>query len=209
VRILIEAADNAKNSLIEAAVDDLSVTSIVPPPTPLVQAGFNNGIDGFAFLPDAFRGTNQPAYSAGAWSGTAGVSGGGLQVSLGGLDNEIVQDISGGWSVSFNLASAATVNVQYWYKLTQSSEYEAEECSQVLVSLDGTLHGAGSNDYVTQICGNGNGGSNETSGWQLFSFELPLAAGSHILVVGGYNNQKSWDNEWTEVLIDEVLVEAR
>jgi hypothetical protein len=135
------------------------------------------------------------------------VAGGGLQVTLGGLDTAIVKGISGGWQTTFNLPNPGSVLVSFWYQLTQSPDYDLGELSQVLVSLDSTLYGSGTYDYVAQIEGNGNGGIPETTGWTLFSVEVSdLSAGSHTLVIGGYNNQKSYTNESTEVLIDQVRI---
>ena len=69
------------------------------------------------------------------------------------------------------------------------------------------LYGSGLNDFVAQIDGNGNGGIPKSTGWQLFSITLEgLPAGAHSLVIGGYNNQKSYTNETTEIRIDQVLV---
>jgi hypothetical protein len=206
VRIQIEAADLAKDSLVEAAVDDLSI--IVTETTQvLVSADFNAGPDGFVYLDDAFRGTSQPDYASGSYRGDGGVVGGGLEVLLGGLDTRIIKDISGGWVTTFNLASPGDVVVSFWYNLTQSPDYDLGEYSQMLVSVDGVLYGSGVPDYVAQINGNGNGGIFESTGWQPFSVYLSgLEAGEHLLVIGGYNNQKSYTNEYTEVLIDQVRV---
>ncbi|OQB01452.1 MAG: Aminopeptidase S [Chloroflexi bacterium ADurb.Bin222] len=207
VYLVIEAADLAKDSLIEAAVDDVSITATPPAGAPVLAANFDGGADGFVYSDDTFRGTAQPAYASGAWLAAGGYNGGGLQVSLGGIDNLIINGISGGWSQSFTLAAPAPVNISFWYKLTQSPDYDNGECSQALLAVDGVLYGSGSADYLAQICGNGNGGIEETTGWQLFSLNLgSLGAGSHTLTLGGYNNSKSYNNESSSVLIDEVRV---
>ncbi len=55
--------------------------------------------------------------------------------------------------------------------------------------------------------GNGNGGGDETTGWIYASVRVEgLNAGTHTLTLGGYNNRKSWTNETTEVLLDDVRV---
>ena len=103
-------------------------------------------------------------------------------MSLGGLDNAIINGISGGWSANFTLAAPGPVTISFWYQLTQSPDYDGDEYSQALAGLDGTLLGAAPNDFLAQITGNGNGGIAETTGWQLFSFTTaPLSAGSHTL----------------------------
>lgn len=64
------------------------------------------------------------------------------------------------------------------------------------------------NDYVVEVAGNGNGGPPTTTGWQLFQVSLgTLSAGNHTLIVGGYNNKKTYNNESTEVLIDDVKLQ--
>ena len=64
----------------------------------MLAASFDSGADGFAYADDAFRGTAQPDYASGAWIASGGHQGGALQVSLGGIDTEIVTGMSGGWS---------------------------------------------------------------------------------------------------------------
>ena len=57
-------------------------------------------------------------------------------------------------------------------------------------------------DFVAQL----NGGGNTGTGWQTFSFSVPLAAGDHTIVLGGYNSKKTTADEITTVVIDDVLV---
>ncbi len=208
VYLLIEAADGANATLVEAAIDDLSVTASAPSPT-LLSAAFDGGADGFVYADDAFRETAQPDYADGAHLPAGGFSGGALQVTLGGLDDAIITDISGGWSAGFTLPADGPITVSFWYRLTQSPDYDGDEMTQALAGLDGTLLGASPNDFLAQITGNGNGGIAETTGWQLFSITTaPLPAGGHTLTIGGYNNKKSYNNESSEILIDQVQVIA-
>ncbi len=65
------------------------------------------------------------------------------------------------------------------------------------------------NDYIDQISGNGNGGAEETTGWRQVALSLgSLVGGSHRLIIGGYNNQKTAANETTEVLIDDLVLRS-
>jgi len=209
VRILLTAADLGKDSLVEAALDDLAITASSPN-APLISADFDIDTNGFTYLDDAFFGTNQPDYASGVRVANGCLSGGCLQIALGGLDTEIIEGISGGWSRSFTLPATADVLISFWYKLSQSPDYDLSEFSQMLVSVDGVLYGAGMNNYVAQIDGNGNGGAVETTDWQQFTFMLKgLSAGSYQLRIGGYNNQKTYTNESTEILIDQVLVKIQ
>ncbi len=208
VYLLLEAADFGRESLVEAALDDVSITAAASAAA-ILSESFDGSAGAFTYQDDAFRGTSQPGYASGAYQASGSLSGGGLQVRLGGIDNAIVQGISGGWQTSFSLGAATPVTVSFWYRLSQSGDYEDEELSQALLSVDGLLYGSGSSDTIWQIAGNGNGGGEETSGWQYFTVDLgTLAAGSHSLAIGGYNNRKSMENEWTEIWIDRVLVAA-
>ena len=73
----------------------------------------------------------------------------------------------------------------------------------MLVSVDGVLHGISPNDYIAQVIG----GGPTTTGWQLVQINLgTLAAGTHSVAFGGYNNQKTYPDESVEVLIDDVAV---
>jgi hypothetical protein len=169
--------------------------------TPLVAATFDTGAQGFSYADDAF-GTSQPSYASGT------VSNGALQVLLGGVNNDDIQDISGGWSILFSVSGSSAVSVSFDYTLTQTSEYESNECSEVLVKVNDQLLGRDGPDYVEQMCGNGNGGAAETTGWQTFSTTLSLASGDYVLTLGGYNNQKTLNDEETTILIDNVVVQT-
>ncbi len=69
------------------------------------------------------------------------------------------------------------------------------------------LIGVSPNDHIDQISGNGNGGPDETTGWQQVELNLgSLSAGSHRLILGGYNNQKTAANESTRIQLDDLLL---
>jgi len=176
--------------------------------TELIGTGFSGGANGFSYRDNTFRNTNQGAYASGshitsgAYNGSAG-----LRVRLGGLDNDDIDNMSGGWRADFNLASATSIRLFFRYNLTQDSEYESNEYAQVMASVDGVLYGSNGNDYIQQINGNGNGGSDLSTGWQTYSVNLgTLPAGSHTLIIGGFSNRKTYNNELTTLLIDNVSV---
>lgn len=178
-----------------------------PAATTVIDAHFDADADGFSYADDGFRGTAQPAYASGARIASGGFTGGALQVSLGGIDDAIVQNMSGGWSRTFDLPKSGRVLLSLRIRLTQTPEYESDELSQALVSFDGALAGTGLNDFIAQVAGDGNGGAARTSGWQLVTLDLGTrSAGSHQLTLGGFNNKKTLNNESTEILIDDVLV---
>ena len=173
----------------------------------LLQANFDSDDEGFLFLTDTFRSTSEAAYASGDYIAAGGYAGGALRVVLGGIDGNDIYGMSGGWRQTFDLAAKSDVSISFVYKLTVAQEYESDEWSQVLVSVNGTLYGEGSGDYVAQIAGDGPGGSPIATCWHRFRMDLgELAAGTHTVIIGGYNNKKTYDDESTEIIIDDVFV---
>ena len=185
----------------------LELPTGAPGGTTVFEAHFDVDADSFAYSDDGFRGTAQPAYASGARIATGGFTGGALRVALGGIDDAVITNMSGGWSRGFTLAAAGRVQLTLRVRLTQTADYEANELSQALVSIDGALVGTAPSDFISQIAGDGNGGAPRTNGWQLITLDLGTrAAGAHTLRLGGFNNQKTLTNESTEILIDDVVV---
>ena len=177
-----------------------------PTPVTLVNASFDSNANGFVYVADAF-GTHQASHESGSWSSTGGSIGGGLQVSFGSAKAMTISGMSAGWEDSFNLVTATDVTLTFQYKLTQTPNYATNEFSQVLVSIDGTLVGTGGHTYVDQITGDGSGGSSLTTGWQTVTLDLGvLSAGTHTLILGGYNNLKHAVGDTTTVNLDNVTV---
>ncbi len=176
----------------------------------LIDENFDVHSGVFAYSDDLFRSTNQPAYASGTQLDGAGYSGGAIQVALGGIDGADINNMSAGWHASVTLDNASQVTLTLRYKLTQTPDYESNEYSEMLVSVDNNLIGSGSNDYLARVAGNGNGGSEETTGWQYVELDCGvLAAGTHVVRIGGFNNLKTYSNESTEVLIDDVTLTAQ
>lgn len=173
----------------------------------IVSANFNTGQNGFTYADNAFRGTTRAAYASGARIASGGFAGGALRVQLGGSDNNTINGISGGWRRAFTLTTAAAVTLSFRYNLDQGSDYEVDEISQVLASVNGVLVGASPADYVIQVAGDGEGGAPTATGWRLFEKSLgTLPAGTHTVILGGYNNKKTSITERTTILIDDVIV---
>lgn len=172
----------------------------------MFSASFNSGQDSFTYLDDVFKGTQQPSYASGSRVSSGGFSGGALRVLLGGVNGNRITNMSGGWRRTFTLSAASTVTLTLRYNLNQGSNYETDEISQVLATMDGTLVPV-SPGYVAQVAGNGEGGAATTTGWQQITMTLgPLSSGSHTLTVGGFNNKKTDVNEQTAILIDDVVI---
>lgn len=174
-----------------------------------LEAHFDTGVDGFAYVDDAFRGTLQPSYASGAFTSTGGFTGGGLRVTLGGRDNAHINNMSGGWTRTFNLAATSNVVLSLRYRLSQSAHYESDEISQSLLAVDGRLIGLNGRSYLAQIRGNGNGGASIVTGWTQLNFIGTLAHGAHTIAIGGFNNKKSNLEESSEIIIDDVVVTLR
>jgi hypothetical protein len=183
-------------------------TTVPAPAATLLSALFDSGTDGFLYQDDTFLGTNQPGYASGTYEPTGGYSGGGVHVSLGGIDNSDIAGVSGGWTYALNLSSDVSgVMLSFRYRLQQSANYEYDEYSRMHVSVDGMLHGRGSRDYVDHVGGDGNGGIVKETGWVQHQVYLgALTAGSHTLILGGYNNRKNVLNESTDIWIDDVVM---
>jgi hypothetical protein len=146
--------------------------------------------------------SNNPSYAFGA------ASSGRLQVTLSSCDNLTILGMSGGWRQTFTVPGSAPVQVtlSFHYNLTQAANYESDEYSEVLATV-GTLDlGTSGQNYVARIASDGNGGTARTTGWQTFATTPHLAPGTYALTLGGYNNKRTYNDETTAVLIDDVLV---
>jgi hypothetical protein len=193
-----------------AEVDTWSA-AVIAPGTVLIDAHFDSSSDGFSYQDDTFRGTSQPAYASGTRVASGGFSGGALRVRLGGIDeSDITSGMSGGWRRTFTLAESADVTLTFRYNLIQTPHYEAGEFSQVNATLDGSPLGAApGTDHFVSISGDGEGGPPREVGWHFQTNRLgTLGAGTHTLVFGGFNNQKTSANESTDAFIDDVRVVA-
>ena len=187
----------------------VNIASVNEPSTVILQANFDHNTDGFSYVDVPFGNNGKSAYADGERIASGGFIGGALQITIGGIDNASVLDMIGGWQQDFTLSSPTEVLLSFLCNLTQASGYEDDELSQVLVSVDHILYGVSPNDYVIQTRGNGNGGSSESTGWQRFEINLGiLGAGDHTLFIGGYNSKKTYNDEVTEVLIDDVSLNS-
>ncbi|MGH2569590.1 MAG: Ig-like domain-containing protein, partial [bacterium] len=173
-----------------------------------VWADFDSDANGFVYGPDVFRGTSNAAYASGAHLAAGGYSGGALAVTLGGHDDVVVLGMSGGWSRSFSLSAASATTLSFRFQLTYAANYEPDESAEALVAVDGALIGTNGADFVARFAGDGDGGLPQTTGWTLVELDLGiLDPGTHTIVLGGYSNKKTFNDETTEILVDEVVVE--
>lgn len=178
----------------------IDVIANAPVSGALIDAHFTSGVEGFSYSDDPFRGTSAPTYASGSHES------GRLLVTLGGGDNNTIAGMSGGFSRTFTLSQPSPVSLELSYAIAQSCSYETDEQSEMLVAIDGALVGR-FGDTVDRVTGDGNACPGSSSAG-LFFHTMELSAGSHTLMIGGYNNKKSSSDEITTATIDRVLVTA-
>ncbi|MDR4493425.1 MAG: M12 family metallo-peptidase [Nitrospirales bacterium] len=216
--ITIGAFNNKKtyqNETTEILIDDVEIrgmpiTQPSPPfaPKTLHSWNFDKHACGFSFADDLFRGTRQPAYAQGAHVPKGGFSKGGLQILLGGQDNRVILGMSGGWHRKFTVPSSRPITLTFRYSLTQAANYEPDERSEGLVSIDGRPLSPSRSKVLARLRGDGNGGAPLTTGWTQVTIAVgKLSPGSHTIAIGAYNNKKTFNDEITEMLIDDILIQ--
>src|SRR3546814_1963922 len=89
----------------------------------LLQAGFDAGNDteGFEYRDGLFGGGPFQRYASGDWQDQA------LLIQLGGSNNTIARNISGGWQTEFPLGAAAETHLSFAYDLSIGADYESNE----------------------------------------------------------------------------------
>ncbi|MCP4304379.1 MAG: hypothetical protein GY788_05775, partial [bacterium] len=167
------------------------------------SATFDTDSEGFAYADDAFLSTSQPAYADGAWDAAAGFSGGGLRVTLGGIDDIEVLDMSGGWSKNFTATTDSTASLTLRYRLDASdpATFEPDEYAEALVGVDGTIVNYAGNPYLERIYDGGFGV------WQQVTLDLgQWSAGAHTITLGGYVNKKTFNDEDADIYFDDFVL---
>ncbi|HSW44050.1 MAG TPA: hypothetical protein VLM89_00590, partial [Phycisphaerae bacterium] len=102
-----------------------------------------------------------------------------------------------------------SVEIEVACRLIANGGYEADEYGEALMSIDNTLIGVAPNDYLARFGGDGNTPAEDMdSGWVSRVFSLSLSAGSHELVVGGFNNKGTASTEITQIYFDNIRVTA-
>jgi hypothetical protein len=194
-----------------AGIDDGALTVTVHVfANGVFEASFDAGSDGFAYVDDLFRGTSAPGYAAGAFDASGGFVGGGLRVDLGGVDRNTVLGMSGGFAREIQIGVAGSYEIRFRTRMVFSGAYEGDECSQVLVAVDGELEGVLPNDHRVELCGR-TPSTNvaEDTGWVQGTAVVFLSAGTHTIAFGGYGDKKTYDDEATRIYVDDIVVSAR
>ncbi len=160
---------------------------------------------GFTYSDDTFNGTVQPNFATGSIDPTGGFSGAGLFVQVGNRPL-IFQATSGGWSRTFSLDNPATATISFRYRLLFNRDYEADEYGEALFEVDGVRYGSALGNSLHRFYGNANGGLDDDTGWQFVSFDIPLAAGNHTMVLGAHSSKSTADGEITSTWFDDIEV---
>lgn len=163
----------------------------------LISFDFSTESEGFTYSEDLFYDTDNPSYASGNWSASGGFcASGGLQVSVGGVDDSVINDgMSGGWSYRFDLNNESDTEIRFKYRLT-TSKHDADECATALIAIDGDIV-----MELAQLCGR-----NKDTGWETLTFNQFLLQGMHTLTVGVYQNKKTGPREITDVYFDDLSI---
>jgi hypothetical protein len=189
----------------------LPSASPVQGPKVILFADFSESSEDFHYQDDLFRRTNNGNYAQGFYDPNGGLRGdGALSVRLGGLDDSRILGMSGGWWRRFTVAIDSDITIELNFQLEQAANYNSDERSEALCSIDGILiGGTNKTDYVAQLVGNGFGGGKQLIGYKSVTLKASkLQAGSHEIAVGGYNNKKTDEDEVTWIRIDSVRIVA-
>ena len=167
----------------------------------LFSSSFEFDTEGFVFEDNPFRNTNQANYSSGRHNPGPGYTGN-LQVNLGGIDDRTINGMSAGWRRDFTLTNDASVTININYRMTMSEQYDNSEYLETLCSIDGILlRRNSSNDYIERLFGNQLPVTNNT--W-VRTIAASVKAGSHRLVVGGFNNKKTAMTKISRIYINNI-----
>jgi hypothetical protein len=176
--------------------------------TTIVDAKFTGGsLDGFSYRDGTFRGTSNSSQYANGGTQTTADNRDVVFVRLGGIDDNDVYGISGGWSRSFLVAYPSNVTISIVFQLTVTRAFEYNEVSEVLCSLDGQIIMNGLVEYLARLSGDGDRPGIKTTGFRRVNLTATnVESGIHTIVVGGHLTRKTFRNEVAFILFDEVQV---
>lgn len=188
---------------------------VSPDGQPALSVNFNAGADGFSYVDDPF-GTNAANNESGSHEAAGGFnSTGGLQVRVGNRpgNNGGLRQSSGGWERTFTLPAAGTIQFSGRYRLQTEGGMEDNEYAYLMLDVDGTRYGPSGTApalYITRLAGpnteNSANGATSDSGWQTFTQNVTLTAGSHTLTLGLYNNNSTAFGEVAQLNLDDLVI---
>ncbi|MEM9481402.1 MAG: Ig-like domain-containing protein [Verrucomicrobiota bacterium] len=199
------ASDAAGNGNVAAS----TITVNNNGPTTIDESNFDFGLDDWTFVENAFYSTNGPSSQANYEFQTVGqFDGGGIRIEIGGEDNDDYS-LSAALSKTIFIDTESTGTLSFDYRIFMPEQYETGEDGELIVAVDGNIVGVGANNYVDKIvncCGNG-GGDQEIISSATVNLGT-LTAGVHTIEIGIYNNLKTFFDEFMELDIDNIKLEA-
>lgn len=195
--ISLGCSNNKKTYNNESTVCTFDNVSLVETGGALLDADFNTSTNGFSFVDDA----QDPAFATGQYVAEGGtVRSGALEVRLGGINNADVTNLTGAWTDTFIGSGDLTLSVDA--NLFLASDYEPDEYGEVRVIVN--------NETFTipqlRLDGDGNGGNYQTTGFQSLIQPLSLTAGAHQVTLQCFNNKKTYSNEVTTCVFDNLKI---
>jgi len=187
------------NEVTNCSFNEIAVAAdnIPTPEGDLINSNFDADFGGFTFEDDA----SDPLYANGDRTATAGVdSSGALFTVLGGVDDVDITNMQANWTQDFT-TQGGSKTLTLDARLVQTADYEADENSEVAIIIDGQIL------ILNRVVGNGNGGDLVGTGFQRYSVALNLNAGSHKISLVCRNNKKTFNNESTACVFDNVLIQ--
>lgn len=177
---------------------------------PIFLADFDDSVEVFTYVPNAFFGVDSNAadYNSGSFDGSAGVANdGALVVSLGGIDGARIFGVSGGWSANFALDQSAPVRLSITFELELGADNDFADYALAVCKVDGQLYGTNGNYFMDYILGDGDGGMATVHPYATAELSLPaLGVGIHTLLVGAYLHGKDAASEYATMRIDRVEI---
>jgi hypothetical protein len=160
------------------------------------------------FLRNTFYGTSSPAQYLDGGTETTSDNRDVIYIRLGGIDNSTIIGLSAGWSYRFTLPRRSNLTISILFELEVRQEFEAEEITDVLCSLDDQILLNGEVEYLARLSGNGQPGFITTGFQEVILTPKNVDPGNHTLVVGAHLTRKTFPDEVAVVRFDRVQVQA-
>lgn len=162
----------------------------------IVDEGFNDNLGSFSVVSGAFS-TPNPVYESFMQQN------GSILLGVGGVDNSTQINMSLGVSTTFTVSSNENITIEINYVLNANAGYEDDEWTQALAFLDGQPLIYNGNSYLSELVG----GSPTTTGTQIVTLTIPSpSAGTNTLTVGLLNNKKTFNTEFSSMVIDNISI---
>ena len=153
------------------------------------------------------------AYVSGAYDAVDGAdNAGSVAITLGGIDNNNINDMSGAWQRSFTLTEAKndlvlTFDYHLYDSQTASTDpFDNNEDIQLYADINGTTYSNDANPYFFELLGADSFDSFD-SGWVKVSLNVgSLGAGTHTLSLGALLTRKTFQPEEYTVGFDDVTL---